>query len=94
MSDARSLGDALKLFLKQSRIHQNIQTLQIQDHWENIMGQTINALTEKIEIRKNTLFIHTHVASLKNELIFQKDLIAERINEIMGEEIVLEVVIV
>ena len=93
MSDAMSLGDALKLFLNQSRIKHSIQSLQIEDHWEKIMGPTISKYTDKIEIRKGTLFIHTTVAPLKNELLFQKKLIAERINESMGEEIVKEVVI-
>lgn len=94
MSDALSLGDALKQFLNQSRIKQSIQSLQIEDHWEKIMGPTISKYTDKIEIRKNTLFIYTTVAPLKNELVFQKTLIAERINESVGEEIVKEVVIV
>ena len=94
MSDALSLGDALKQFLNQSRIKQNIQSLQIEDHWEKIMGPTISKYTDKIEVRKNTLFIYTTVAPLKNELVFQKSLIAERINESMGEEVVKDVVIV
>ncbi len=94
MSDALSLGDALKQFLNQSRIKQNIQSLQIEDHWSKIMGETISKYTDKIEIRKNTLFIYTTVAPLKNELIFQKDLIAQRINESMEEDLVKEVVIV
>lgn len=94
MSDALSLADALKQFLNQSRIKQEIQSLQIEDHWEKIMGETISKYTDKIEIRKNTLFIYTTVAPLKNELVFQKELIAQRINESMGEELVKEVVIV
>lgn len=94
MSDALSLGEALKQFLNQSRIKQNIQSLQIEDHWEKIMGPTISKYTDKIEVRKNTLFIYTTVAPLKNELVFQKNLIAQRINESMGEEVVREVVIV
>lgn len=94
MSDALSLADALKQFLNQSRIKQEIQSLQIEDHWEKIMGETISNYTDKIEIRKHTLFIYTTVAPLKNELVFQKDLIAQRINESMGENLVKEVVIV
>ena len=41
MSDAISLGDALKKFLDKSRIKNDIQSLQIEDHWEKIMGETI-----------------------------------------------------
>ena len=47
----------------------------------------------QIEIRNGTLFIYTSVAPLKNELVFQKDLILQRVNESMGEQVVKEVVI-
>jgi hypothetical protein len=57
------------------------------------MGKTISNYTDKIEIRNKTLFIYTAVAPLKNELVFQKDLIKERVNEVMGADTITEVVI-
>lgn len=93
MSDAISLGAALKKFLEKSRMKNSIQSMQIEDHWEKIMGNTISKYTDKIEIKNGTLFIYTNVAPLKNELIFQRDLIIQRINECMGESAVREVVI-
>lgn len=94
MPDAISLGDALKRFLDKSRIKHNIQSIQIEDHWEKIMGETIFKYTDKIEIKNGTLFIYTSVAPLKNELVFQRDLIKQRVNESMRENVVREVVIV
>ncbi len=93
MSDAVSLGQALKQFLEKSRLKYSIQSLQVEDHWEKIMGKTIAKYTDKIEIRNGILFIYTQVAPLKNELVFQKDLIIERINENMGANTIREVVI-
>ena len=94
MADAISLGEALKRFLDKSRIKHDIQSLQIEDHWQKIMGDTIAKFTDKIEIRNGTLFIYTTVAPLKNELVFQKDLIKQRVNESMRENVVKEVVVV
>ncbi|MFN5422752.1 MAG: DUF721 domain-containing protein [bacterium] len=94
MADAISLGEALKRFLEKSRIKHDIQSIQIEDHWEKIMGATIAKFTDKIEIKNGTLFIYTAVAPLKNELVFQKELIRQRVNESMREEVVKEVVIV
>ncbi|MEY4628938.1 MAG: hypothetical protein RLZZ595_1264 [Bacteroidota bacterium] len=93
MGDAISLGDAVKKFLETSRIKQQIQSLSVEDHWEKIMGKTISNYTERIEIRNKTLFIYTNVAPLKNELVFQKDLIIQRVNEQMGEDTINEVVV-
>ena len=65
MSDAISLGDAVKKFLESSKIKNQIQSLSIDDHWEKIMGETIAKFTDRVEIRNGTLFIYTAVAPLK-----------------------------
>jgi len=88
-----SMQDALKQFLKQSRLKGSIQALQIEEIWENIMGKTIAKYTDKIQIINHTLFISTQVAPLKNELLYQKDKIIERVNEALGEKTIKEVVI-
>ena len=94
MSDAISLGDAVKKFLESSRIKNQIQSLSIEDQWEKIMGKTIANYTDKIEIRNKSLFIYTTVAPLKNELVFQKHLIIQRVNEQIGADSITEVVVV
>ena len=88
-----SIGDAIKQFLKQSKLKGGIQALQIQDAWEKIMGKTIARYTDKIEIINQTLFISSTVAPLKNELLYQKEKIIERVNEALGEKVITEVVI-
>lgn len=88
-----SLKDAIAQFLAQSRLRQGIQAMRIEDIWEEIMGKTIAKYTEKIQVINNTLFITTSVAPLKNELIYQKEKIIERVNEALGERIIKEVVV-
>jgi hypothetical protein len=39
------------------------------------------------------LFISSTVAPLKNELLYQKEKIIERVNEALGEKVITEVVI-
>jgi hypothetical protein len=88
-----SMQDAIQQFLKQSRLKSGIQALQIEDVWENIMGKTIAKYTDKIQIINQTLFINTQVGPLKNELLYQKDKIIERVNEALGDKVIKEVVI-
>jgi len=88
-----SIGDALKEFLKKSRLKNGVQAMQVKDAWEKIMGKTIANYTDKIEIINSTLFIYTNIAPLKNELIYQKAKIIERVNEALGEKVINEVVI-
>lgn len=88
-----SLSQALQQFLKQSRLKGNIQALQIEDVWEELMGKTIAKYTDNIQIINQTLFITTTVAPLKNELMFQKEKIIQRVNEALGERVIKDVVI-
>ena len=88
-----SLAEAMKEFLNKSRLKGGIQALQIQDAWEKIMGKTIAKYTDKIEIIGSTLFISSNIAPLKNELLYQKPKIIERVNEALGEKVINEVVI-
>ncbi len=88
-----SLGDALNNFLRQSKLKGQLQALQIEDVWEKIMGKTIAKYTDKIQIHGSTLYITTTVAPLKQELLYQKDKIIQRVNEALGEHAVKDVVI-
>lgn len=88
-----TIGEALQQFLKKSKLKNGIQALQIEDAWEQIMGKTISKYTDKIEIVNATLFITTSVAPLKNELLYQKEKIKERVNETLGERVIKDVVI-
>lgn len=88
-----SIGDAIKQFLRKSRLKTGIQALQITDVWEQLMGTTIAKYTEKIQIINQTLFIETHVGPLKQELVYQKEKIIQRVNEALGENVIKEVVI-
>jgi hypothetical protein len=87
------LGDALKAFISKSRLKNGIRAVQIEEVWEQLMGKTIAKYTDKIQIINQTLFIKTTVGPLKQELMYQKNAIIDRVNEVMGEKVIREVVI-
>ena len=87
------IGDALKQFLDKSKLKNGIRAVQIESVWVDVMGKTIAKYTDKIEIIHSTVFIYTSVGPLKQELVYQKEKIIERINEAMGEAVIKDVVI-
>ena len=88
-----SLGDALRKFLNQSQLKGSIQAMQIEEVWEQIMGKTVARYTDKIQIHGQTLYVNTTVAPLRQELIYQKDKIIQRVNEALGENVIKDVVV-
>ncbi|HEX2845328.1 MAG TPA: DUF721 domain-containing protein [Chitinophagaceae bacterium] len=88
-----SFKDAMQQFLNQSRIKGDIQAMQIEEVWEKIMGKTISRYTDKLQIFGDKLVITTHVAPLKQELLYQKEKIVQRVNEALGQRVIKEVII-
>lgn len=88
-----SLQDALGDFLNRSRMKSGMQVVQLEAAWEEIMGKTIARYTDKLQIIKTTLYITTSVAPLKNELLYQKESLISRVNELLGENVITDVVI-
>lgn len=88
-----SFSQAIQEFLKQSRLRGDIQALQIEEIWEKLMGKTIARHTDKLQIIGDKLIITTTVAPLRQELIYQREKIRQRVNEAMGQQVVKEVVV-
>lgn len=88
-----SLQEAIQQFLNQSKLKQRVQALEIKDMWEELMGKTIAKYTDDIKLVNQQLIITTSVAPLKQELVYQKEKIRNRINELFNEHAVKEVII-
>ena len=88
-----SLQEAMQQFLKHSRLKTGMQAIQIEEVWEQIMGKTVAKYTDKLQIIGTTLFVTSTVAPLKNELLYQKEKIIERVNEALGEKVIKDVVV-
>jgi hypothetical protein len=87
------IGDALKGFLSKSNLKNGVRAVQIETVWEEIMGKTIARYTEKLQIINHTLFIQTSVGPLKQEIVYQKNKIIQRVNEVFGEQVIREIVV-
>ena len=88
-----SLQEALQQFLLKSKMKEKVQALEIKDVWESLMGKTIASYTENIQLINQQLIITTPVAALKNELLYQKEKIRNRVNEHFNYHAVKEVII-
>jgi hypothetical protein len=87
------IGEALRKFLDSSKLKSGVRAVQIEGVWEEVMGKTIARYTDKIQLINTTLFVYTSEGSLKQELLYLKPKIIERINEVMHEKVITDVII-
>lgn len=92
-TNEESLGDVIKRLISSRNWQAKIRQESVVGYWAEIMGTRIAQKTEKIYLRKNTLVIVFSSASLKNEMLYLKDKIMNRLNEELGEEVIKEVII-
>ena len=88
-----SMAEAIQQFLQQRKLQSKVHALRITEVWTQLMGKIIAQYTNEIKIVGHTLYISTAIAPLKQELMYQRLLIIQRVNEALGEELIEEVVI-
>ena len=66
---------------------------QIENAWQDVMGVWINRETRSIRIRDGKLTIRIASSALREELSFYREQIRQKINELLGEEYIHEVIV-
>lgn len=88
-----SLQDALKNMIQEYKLEPQLQEIRIRQLWETMMGATISTYTSQISLRNQVLYLTLLSAPLKQELLFARDKIRDRLNEELGEDCIRDVVI-
>lgn len=89
-----TLKDALDNMVKDLKLKHGIDEVRIREGWARLMGAPISKYTREISLRKGRLYIKVDSAPLKQELSFSRDKIRELFNSELGEQVILDVVII
>ncbi len=74
------LNHLIERMLKAYGLEDGYYAAAVITHWEKMMGATVARLTRDVKLHKGKLTISIDSASLRQELSFSKEKIAERIN--------------
>ena len=77
----KPIKDILSDFLKGSNFKEINETINISTAWTNIVGKTISKNTEIKSIKNGKITIKTENPVWRNELIFQKEDLLNRLKE-------------
>ena len=82
--DAVSVGDALKILLKGSKLLPQHNSYRIGEAWNEASGAA--KYTMKRFYRDRKLFITLSSSAVRSQLSFQKDALIERMNSLLAED--------
>lgn len=91
--DDFSLQNALKELLDQSQWKGRFLAIHIKACWEEIAGKTVARYTEELRLEDKTLYIHTPISALKQELRSQEQNLIEKLNLHFQANVVQKIII-
>jgi len=91
--NALSVGEIVEQFLKQEKIDSEYDQQRALLLWPEIVGPGINRYTTSRTISNGVMTITLCSASLRNELMFNRELLVKRINEALGRDVVKDIIL-
>ena len=67
--------------------------IQLIQNWEKLFGKTIAKYTLKIFVNKGRLFLTITSAPLRQELMYSREKLMERINEAIEKDFIKEIIV-
>jgi len=89
-----SLSKALHGLLRSWGVDGKIRESQTVAFWSQIVGPRIAEVTENLGIEDGRMFVKVRSSSWKNELVFMKAEIIQRLNQAVGRKVIKDIVFV
>ena len=83
-----SLGLAIQKLFKDLGIENKVVETQAITSWNKVVGKRIAEISQAVKIENNILFVKVLHSSWRNELLYQKKAIIDRLNKTIGKRVV------
>ena len=91
--DVKPLGELIKEFYEQHRGLDYIDEVKAVNSWPKVVGPFIASHTIDLSIKNQVLFVRVDSDALRNELNYSKSLLLKNLNEMVGREVITEIVL-
>ena len=91
--DIKPLGDLIKEFYEQHRGSDYMDEVKAINSWSKLVGHFIASHTIDLSIKNHVLFVRVDSDALRSELSYSKSLLMKNLNEMVGKEMVKEIVL-
>lgn len=88
-----TLKEAINQLLKAYKLDDKLAERKLIASWESVMGVMISRHTTDLYIRHQQLFVTLDSAALRNELSLAKTKIVKMLNDEVGSEVIVEVIL-
>ena len=91
--DVQPLSELIETFYKQHKGPSYVDELKVIQSWSKVVGPFIAKHTLDLSIRNKVLFVRVDSDSLRNELSYSKSVLLKNLNDLVGKEVIGEIVL-
>ena len=91
--DVKPLGDLIKEFYELHKGPEYIDEVTVLNSWPKVVGPFIANHTIDLSIKNHVLFVRVDSDALRNELSYSKSVLQKNLNDLVGKEVVSEIVL-
>ena len=91
-TEAKSVGEIINELLVQENLDVALDEHRASALWPQIVGDGINRYTIRRYVKNGVMTVYLSSASLKAELMLNRQTLIQRINEALGREIIREII--
>ena len=91
--DVKPLSDLIKEFYEQHRGSDYLDEVKVINAWPKVVGPFIASHTIDTSIKNGVLYVRVDSDALRSELSYSKSLLMKNLNDMVGKEIVTEIVL-
>jgi predicted nucleic acid-binding Zn ribbon protein len=87
-----TLKQLLNQMLDKYKLSEKLDEVDLESHWEQLMGTMIYKHTIQLKVQNKKLYIQLDSPVIRQELIYGKTLIIQKVNNFVGKELITDVV--
>lgn len=87
-----TVGELIKAFYEERRGPGYLDEVNIVKGWKDVVGPFIAQYTKDLYIKDGVLFVSLSSDSLRNELSFSKTVLMKSLNNLVGREVLTDIV--
>lgn len=91
--DVRTVGELVREFYELHKGPDYVDELKVINSWKKVVGPFIASHTIDLAIRNHVLYVRVDSDALRSELSYSRSLLLKNLNEMVGKEVISEIVL-
>ena len=86
------ISEVIQELLKKNNMKSLLDETTITQKWEEVVGKTMAKYTQKVYVNKGILYVEVTSSVARNELVMNRSLLIERLNQTTGSETIKDII--